>query len=249
VKLLVLRLADKLIATSSALATSIKRSGLDGDKIRVIPNGVSLNRFSAADRKYHREKTIQQFGWPSDTSIAIFVGELSYRKGIDVLAKAWKTVPETLAAARLILIGPEPHRDAAVIEQAKLVLQDILNTVAFVGEVAAPEKYLAAADIFVLPSRAEGLPNALIEACAAGLPCIVTDIPDVTSDVVSSGVNGVVIPQEDSVELSREIVRLLSDPNLRTSMGRSARQSAVESFSMDRVVEGYIRLYEELAEQ
>jgi glycosyltransferase involved in cell wall biosynthesis len=93
---------------------------------------------------------------------------------------------------------------------------------------------LAQTDIFCLPSYREGVPNALIEACACGLPIVTTDVPG-CRDVVTHGVNGLLVPVRDAFALAGALETLLTSPELRHRMGTAGRETAINKFSITKV--------------
>lgn len=122
----------------------------------------------------------------------------------------------------------------------------LLDTVRFTGLVADPETYLRASDVFAFPSRKEGLPNALIEAQAAGVACVASDLPGITSDVIEPDQTGYIVPQNDPDALAQRVTTLLKDSELNGRMRAAARDRAVRLFDLEVVAEKYKALYEEL---
>jgi glycosyltransferase involved in cell wall biosynthesis len=114
-----------------------------------------------------------------------------------------------------------------------------------VGNVDNVAALLQQAYCFVLPSRGEGLPNALLEALASGLPAVVTRVSG-SEDVVSAGVNGLVVPPEDEVALAAALDQILSDENFAAGLSAKARSSVAETYSVDRVKSAYLDLYARL---
>ena len=109
-----------------------------------------------------------------------------------------------------------------------------------------PVPVYRAADVFVLPSRREGLPNVLLEACASGLACAITDLPGVTAEVIEDGASGIVVPQEDPASLSAAMIRLLKSSELRAALGARARAVATERYAFERVAAAMSREYRAL---
>jgi glycosyltransferase involved in cell wall biosynthesis len=103
---------------------------------------------------------------------------------------------------------------------------------------------LAKADIFCLPSYREGVPNALLEACACGLPIVTTDVPG-CRDVVTHGVNGLLVPPQDAQALADALEMLLNDPVLRDRMGNMGRQIALKHFSLDMIIRQTLLVYQQ----
>lgn len=247
-KLALLGLADVYAAPSTALREAAIGAGLAAERIIRIPNGVDVERFAPVDgeeKAHARREAFESLGWPPDALVALFVGVIEPRKGVDLLAAAWPAVVGRVPGARLLLVGP---RDGARAETAArfegaLRAAGVAETAAMMGFTEEPELYYRAADVFVFPSRGEGLPNALIEAHAAGLPSVAAEIKGVTDDVIEDGGTGFVVPQEDSGALARALFTLMEDEVLRAKIGRDARRRAVERFAMDAVVRQYADLY------
>jgi glycosyltransferase involved in cell wall biosynthesis len=112
----------------------------------------------------------------------------------------------------------------------------------FCGQVNNVEEYLACSDIFVLPSRAEGISNALLEAMACGLPCIATRI-DGNRHVLTNAYNGLLVAPDDADELAQAIIRLGQDRMLRERLGQHARQTIIANYALDSVADRYVALY------
>ena len=120
-----------------------------------------------------------------------------------------------------------------------------VGRVFFVGEVSDATDYYAAMDVFVLPSRYEGLPNAVIEAAVAGRAIIATDVGGV-SEIIRNDENGCVVPPEDVGRMSQALVALLDDGELRRRLGECARDTAQSRYARDAMVDAYLRVYEDV---
>jgi len=119
--------------------------------------------------------------------------------------------------------------------------------VTFVGHQEDVYRFLAVTDVFVLPSRKEGVSNALLEAMSQGLPVIAADDElGGNREVVRDGVDGYLVGLGDSVRFAEALLRLLSDPKLRRDVGRRARCRIEQEFSLQRITDRYLELYEEL---
>ena len=180
---------------------------------------------------------------------------LDYQKGIDILLKAWERVVADQHNLQLLVLGKGPHE-----KEFKELSQSlgISHSVRFMGEVHNVEDYLRRADGFVLASRAEGMSNALLEAMAHGLPCVVTNI---SGNVELMGIEpgrkipageyiiseyGLVVSPEDVDGLARAILFLLRNRALRETIGRNARINVQKNYSIDRIAGRYIHLYRQL---
>jgi len=249
-KMAILRRVDRFVATSTALVETCRAALGDDSRLRLIPNGVDIDRFAPLDpdeRLAVRQAICAETGWDANAPIVVFVGSVELRKGLDLLVAAWEQEIACHRDARLLIVGPtlSEHVSFRSRLEAELRESGLESSVSFADYVEAPEEYLGACDVFAFPSREEGLPNALIEAQAVGLPCVATDIPGITSDVIEDGQTGLIVPQEDPAALADAIVALLSDGGRRSAMGVHARERAVERFSIEQVAEQYRELYSE----
>jgi glycosyltransferase involved in cell wall biosynthesis len=159
-------------------------------------------------------------------------------KGIDVLLDAWARVP---APAHLVVVGEGPL-SGAMKERAVAVAP---GRVTFTGRVPDTAPYLRAADIWVLPSFAEGLPISLLEAMACGLACVATAVGGVP-DMVEDGSDGLLVMPGDPELLATALERLSSDLPEARRMGAAARRTAEARFAMGTVARTYAELYDEV---
>ena len=163
-------------------------------------------------------------------------------KGIETLVDA---LPELLAAhptASVVVAGSGPDR--AMIE-ARALERGVAGALLLIGETAGPGPVLAGADVFVSASWAESFPYNVLEAMAAGLPVVATDVGG-TAEAVVDGATGVLVPPRDAGALGAAIGELLADPARRERLGAGARPRAAEHFTVDQMVEGTIQVYQRL---
>ena len=142
------------------------------------------------------------------------------QKGVDVLVEALPRLSGAATAWPVTLVGDGPERDRLQAQAKDLGVSDQLRCLGFRSD---PERFLADAAVFVLPSRFEGMPNALLEAMAAGLAVIVTDASPGPLEVVEPGVSGLVVPSDDPDALAAAMASLASDPERCRRMGAAAR--------------------------
>jgi glycosyltransferase involved in cell wall biosynthesis len=147
----------------------------------------------------------------------VAAGRLGHQKGFDMLLDAFAGARARGVAGSLTILGNGPDRSALEEQAARLGVTDAVR---FVGFQANPFAYFAAADLFVLSSRYEGLPNAALEALACGCPVVAFDCPRGVREIVQDGRNGVLLPPEDVVGLRETLVRLLRAPDERATLGR-----------------------------
>lgn len=185
--------------------------------------------------------------WPPEdlarrTDVVLFLGDFSQRKGVRDLLAAAPAVVQQRPAARLVIAGGPPPADVAALAAP------LGAAVHFPGFVRGAEKlrWLQEASLLTLPSYAEGLPVALLEAMAAGLPMVTTPVGGV-GDFFTPGVNGLLVSPGDVPALASAIVRLLDDAPLRRAMGEHNRQQALAQFAVSPYVQRLLAVYQEAA--
>ncbi len=240
-----LRRADAVVSVSKDMSEVYRRSGLPESKLFDIPNGVATGVFSPS-RPEQKRVLRERLGLPADGEIVVFVGPVRYRKGIDTLFAAWPDVVRRRAKACLVLVGPVVEDAPDGLPAVKSLLSTAENTL-FRGKRDDVEDYLRAADLFALPTRLEGSPNALLEAMACGLACAAGRVPG-TEQLVENGRSGSLFEPGDAAGLADAIVELFEDPVKRRDFGERARQRIVEKYSMDSVADAYAALYRRLIE-
>jgi glycosyltransferase involved in cell wall biosynthesis len=224
---------DRAVTLNPLAYDELLALGFRPDQIEMIPNGVE-----AAD-------IAPKAGYASDGIVrAAFAGRLDRPKGLDVLLEAVRilSLQERASPCQLVVLGKGPLRQA--LEQLAAAM-GITDRVQFMGEVNDVPSHLIKADMFVLPSRAEGISNALLEAMAAGLPCVVTDIPG-NNTLIRHDQNGLLVDRDDAASLARAIRQLADDGALRERLGRSARRTVEEQFDIRSIARRYIDLYQRL---
>jgi glycosyltransferase involved in cell wall biosynthesis len=168
----------------------------------------------------------------------IFTGRLHPQKNLPLLLEAWVDVARR-TNANLILVGPGNDRQRLIELAGSL---GIAERVMFVGAVDSPADYLRAADIFVLPSVAEGMSNSLLEAMATALPCVVSGIGGNT-DLIADGRTGRLVIQPTAEAWSNTLIELLENPSEARLLGSAARKRIDQEFALAVVVERYLELY------
>lgn len=168
----------------------------------------------------------------------MFTGRLHPQKNLSLLLEAWPSVSDR-TGANLVLVGDGPEREAL---EAETRDRRIVDSVWFAGAVADPAEMLRGADIFALPSVAEGMSNSLLEAMATGLPCLASEIGGNT-DLIENGVTGVLVPPGDVRAWIAALIRALEDREGSRQMGLAARARIEAEFSLPVVVDRYVELY------
>jgi glycosyltransferase involved in cell wall biosynthesis len=168
----------------------------------------------------------------------LFLGRLHAQKNLMRLIEAWPAVRQRVQASLLLAgSGPQEKELVAAIER-----RGIADSVHLIGTVSNPADYLRAANIFVLPSVAEGMSNSLLEAMAVGLPVVVSSI-DGNTDLVSHDKNGLLADPHSTSAWSDAIVRMLTEPDTATRLGAAARQLIAGCYSIEAIVDRYVELY------
>jgi glycosyltransferase involved in cell wall biosynthesis len=220
------RLAHAVVANSAAAAAQLVREGVPSRKVRVIPNGVDTARFAATAP-------------PRPIRRVVMVANLRSEKGHDVLIDA---APQILAAhpdAEFVLAGDGPQRESLA---ARAESRGVAGRVRFLGQCRDIPEVLAGADLFVLPSRSEALPNAVIEAMAAGLPVVASAVGGIP-ELVTQDATGVLVPAGDAGRLADAVIDLMEHPEHAFRMGRAARDFVTREFGFLRLVSRVEDLY------
>jgi glycosyltransferase involved in cell wall biosynthesis len=170
----------------------------------------------------------------------ITVGRLVEQKGIDVLIAAWAKVVAELPDWRLVLVGDGPLTEELKEQARKLGVSDSID---WVGHVSDPFPFLRGAKFFVMTSRFEGTPNALLEAMACGLPAVVSDSSPGPCELIGSGdgAAGVIVPVEDACATADAVIRLARDETLRQRLGLAARERA-RAHEADHAIDVWLKL-------
>ncbi len=225
--------ADAFIANGTELRQELIGAGFPAERIVHIPNGVDLNHFHPAPVERSPEAR-RRLGLPAGPLLA-FAGRLDPQKGLHTLLAAVQPLLAGEGETRLLLMGDGPQRS----ELEQTVQRAGLSTrVVFRGLVGDVAPYLRASDIFVFPTVGEGMPNALLEAMATGLPCVASAIGGCT-DIVTDGETGLLVPPGDAAAFRSALEQLLQSPELRARLGTAARATVVHRFGLERMAERY----------
>jgi glycosyltransferase involved in cell wall biosynthesis len=223
----IVRRSDHVIAVSNAVAEHARRMGGHSTRVTVIPNGVDTSLFYPKPDRRSIGPTV------------IFVGRLVTNKGPETLIRAAPTVLACHPQARFVLVGDGPLRARL---QKQVHQLGIEHAVQFLGTRHDVPQLMREAALFVRPSSLEGMPLTVLEAMASALPVVATPVGG-TPQVLQDGVNGLLVPVDDSTELANAIVKLLDDRSLAEDMGRRGRELVENSYTWDTVVERTESLY------
>ncbi len=235
----VLRRADLIIASSPNYIATSPFLQVVKEKCRVVPLGIDTNRFLS-----HNPARVAEIQSQFPGFRLLFVGRLRYYKGLQYLLEALAMVSPTI---RLIIVGIGPMETSLREQVARLGLGVRVSFVLEVSDAELPDFY-AAAEAFVLPSceRSEAFGLVQVEAMAAGLPVISTELGTGTSYVNLHNQTGLVVPPANPTELAQAINMLATQPQLRLTLGTKARERVIQEFSLAKMARGVEEIYREL---
>lgn len=226
--------ASTLIAVSDQTRQIAIDEGIKPARITVIPNGVTPLDTSSIKRMEYRK----ELGLGENDIFLLSIGRLTYQKGHEYLVRAMPRVINRFPNAKAGICGEGPLRSQL---QSQVMELDLSDHVKLLGSRVDVSPILASADIFVLPSRWEGLSRALMEAMAAGIPVIASHV-DGTRDLIADGVHGLLVPPEDSESLGTSILQLLGNPSKRTDLGAAGREHVLRAHSTDAMCQKHYEL-------
>ena len=248
-QLLMLRQATTIVATSQEMAQAVTAFGWPASRLAHIPNGVDTDHFCPLGARAALRAQLQL---PRSAFVVTFVGLIAHRKGVRALARAWAGVRQAHPDALLLLVGPcskDEHWgvNEGNVAEVKAILAEsrVASSVRFVGQVANPEVYLQTSDLFVLPSRSEGMPNALLEAMACGLPFVATRLGCI-EEMAPPEQQPYLVPVGDADALAEAIITLGRDADARRQLGIAVRRTVEARYSLDAVADRYMELYRSL---
>ncbi len=237
---LVGKFADQMVAVSDDLRVFIaERVGVPPHRIRVVPNGVPVDGEPSHERLVALRESL---GLEQHTRVVGTVGSLYPIKGHNYLIEAAVHVVRRCPDVNFMFVGRGRLREELEAQARSL---SVSPNVRFLGHRDDVRDLLALCDAFVLPSVSEGMPLALLEAMAAGLPTVATGVGGVT-EVINDGATGLLVPPRDSHALAKAIATLLEDQRLSKKLGESARELVASRYSLDVMVQAYQGIYSAL---
>jgi len=231
------RWATHVTAVSETVAATVEALGVPRERITVIPNGVDASRFDggAGDRSL--------FGFNGHGPLIGSVGCLEARKDYGTLIEALAALRARGLEFRAAIVGDGRERAAL---EARVRELGLGGYVTFLGERPDVERLLPAMDVFVLSSREEGIPNALLEAMAAGRASVATAVGG-TPEVLEDGETGWLVPARAPAALAAALAAALTDPAEATRRGEAARRYARERLSIDAMARRHEAFYAKVA--
>jgi glycosyltransferase involved in cell wall biosynthesis len=234
------RSARKFYCVSQDIADEMAARRLVGrEKLAVIFNGINTEPFR---EPRDREGLRRTLGIPLDAPIIGTLGRLNEVKCQDLLLRAFARLRAEFPTAHLLLVGDGPMRNPLIEETARL---GITEAVHFAGYQPHPERFLGAMDLFALTSRMEGLPLAILEAWAAGLPVVASSVGGVP-DLIAPGRTGLLFPSGDEETLVAKLAELLRETERARALGDAGREEVFARYDLRRMAADYERHYREL---
>lgn len=236
---LLARWDDVTLCESESSAKFFRALG-GSSRVAAVPNGIDAQswRFSSEGR----ERIRREFKIEKHEKLIGCVTHLNRMKGIYELARAAKGVCEKDSAVRFLVVGSGEEGREFENYLRQLGLQ---QSMILAGERADIVDCLSAMDIFAFPSHWEGMPNAVLEAMAIGLPIAASDV-DSIPELIQHEATGLLVPPGDSISLERALLRMLQEKTLAEGLGKSARKKAETAFSIEKTISSYEAFYEEI---
>lgn len=227
---------DVFVSVSqAALDVSAPAIGIPMDRCQVVYNGIDVNRFKLdSDKRALRD----QLDLPQDSMLVTMVGVMRPGKGQTYAIEAFKSLPDV----HLVLVGDGELADDLKAQAAGM------DNVHFMGTRKDIPEILNASDVFILPSDIEALPTVLIEAGAAGLPVIASDVGGI-SEIIVDGTTGILIPPARPDMLAEKIRYLAENPQMADEMGDEAYRTIHSKFTVERQAQQLTDLYKQLAKR
>lgn len=235
---LLLRLADHVACVSSAVLERIVAAGLPRSRVSLVRNAVEIPSPIDPAQRAELDRELGLAGAP----VVAIVGRLVSQKAHERFVRAATLLARAQPDVRFLIVGDGPRRTAIErqVQEAGLAQQ-----LRFTGRRSDARAIIARAEILVFSSNWEGLSIAALEALAAGTPVVSTDVEGMR-ELLASGA-GEIVPLDDGTKLGQSLLELLRDEPRRLAMGRTGRELIARDFSLDAMVDAYVRLYEQLA--
>ena len=237
---------DVLSVSGSEKNFLISEGVVSRDKITVLANGsiggVNVGKYQFS--KANRDEIRHQLGIPLDATVLLFMGRMVVDKGVFELAQAYSQCYSSCPDLYLLMVGPD--EDGI---QNKIFAKDVMGNgrVRIVGFTDCPQKFFSASDIFCLPSYREGFPISILEASAAGIPTIGSNIYGI-SDAIVDGDTGILVEPRNPSALADAITYLYQDSGERSRLGKNANDRALQFFEEGLVVREYVEYISRLIE-
>jgi len=213
--------------------------GLRNNKTFIAPNGVDLSEFNNLPP---RENLRNKYPILKDKKVILFLSRLDWKKGLDILAKAYGIIAKQRNDVHLLIVG-DGQKSFREIVKKWFRDEGVLDRVVFAGMLTGREKLesFSGSDVFVLPSHSENFGMAIVEAMACGLPVVITNTIGIHQEITEAKA-GLVVPC-DALKLSEAVTEVLDDENLSRDLGRNGQVLAREQFDFNKTADKMIEAY------
>ena len=226
---------DRIICISQGIKNVLASANVDEAKLCVVRSAVDASPWLEIPS---REALAAEFGLPQNVLYLGIVAQLIERKGHHILLEALRNMPER-EKMRVLIFGKGPQRETLERLVRDTGLKDIVHFTGFRDDLP---RWMGALDILVHPALMEGMGISLLQASAAKVPIVASDVGGIP-EAVRHGENGLLVPPNDAVALRAAIRKLVHDPALRKRLGETGRRIVTEEFSIDTMVEGNLSVY------
>lgn len=241
VRMKLIRRVKRWVALTGEMKQELVSLGIPPDRVQIIHNSTDIPAaiaYNEATKARFRSELKLGTG-----KIGVFVGRLSEEKNLDLLIRSWTEVRRAIPDARLLILGGGgAYRNVETRLRALAAELKLDGPVALLGHVDRPKAYVLASDVFILPSRTEGMSNALVEALACGAAIVATDIPG-NAEICKDGENALLVRPGDAGALAAAIIDVLGSPELARRLGAAARRTAEEKLTVERMLDAYLAAY------
>lgn len=236
------RLHPAIVTVNEDMRAEVEESGLVKSVIRVIPNGVDPEVFRPPTPE-EREEVRRETGIPEGEPLFVWVGRIDNDKGqldvLEIFLRGWRRAKAEGVRGEFWIVGGGPMAAAVTEMIKKLQIQD---SVSLKGSVADPAPLYRACDAFVLPTRSEGMSNAMLEAMASGLPVLASRVSG-TTNIVAEDRHGLLFDPDKPEEAQNRIAAMVSDQGRREAFGRNARALVLERYGIEKTVDAWMKVY------
>ena len=223
---------SRYVATTQEIARGfVTKGGIDKDIVTVLAHGINTAKYPQPDAKYKAELKARH-GLAPETPVLLFCARVVLNKGIDTLQKIWPLVHEKCPQAQLFVVGGGKFE---LISALEAMGRETGNSVTVTGEQEQPQEFYQMADVYVFPSRHEGLPISLLEAMSSGLPAVVSDIGG-CEDLIFDGETGFRVYSEDAGGFAGRILYLFAHPQEAEAMGANGARYVREHCDYQQVI-------------
>ncbi|MBQ6131528.1 MAG: glycosyltransferase family 4 protein [Selenomonadaceae bacterium] len=209
----------------------IQSGGIAPEKISILPHGIDTAKYPQSNETRRRELKISH-GVDPNQKVLLFCARVVKDKGVDTLQDVWRILHKKFPAAILFVVGGGLNH---LLNELRKTSAELDDSIKVIGEVDAPQEFYQLADVYIFPSRHEGLPTSLLEAMASGLPAVTSDIGG-CEDVIANDVNGYRVYSEDANAFAEKISVLFDDDERRKIFGERAAKLIRETCDFATVI-------------